>query len=97
VYEEKNKITNQSLVEKENLISDPDFFTFLTATRFSEEILSILKERGVKFPKRYLADLLGVSRSSITQFFNNDGNYTLKTMIRIASALGVEVQHRIGI
>lgn len=44
---------------------------------------------------RVLADRMGLSRSHVYQFFKPDANLTLKTVGRIAEALGKRVVYRL--
>ena len=88
----KIKLNDQNLVVHDTLKQDSDYLRYVTATKFSEEILYILTKKRIKFPKKFLADSMGVTRSSISQYLNNEGNLTLKTMVKIAHASGYRIK-----
>ena len=57
---------------------------------FYHMILTHMEEQGIS--KSDLAKRLGKSRSAITQMFNKTPNITLKKMVEIADAIGVDIR-----
>lgn len=59
------------------------------ALDFEASVFLRLKELGMK--RKDLADLLNVSPAAISKSLSEDSNLTLKTMAKIAVALGCEI------
>ena len=57
---------------------------------FYHEILTFMEKNGIK--KSELAKRLGKSRSAITQMFNKTPNITIKKLVEIADAVGIEFE-----
>lgn len=56
----------------------------------TERILQIMEERGIS--RSELAERLGVSKAAVSKLFNNGSNMTLKRLLTIAEALGLELR-----
>lgn len=59
------------------------------ALDFEAEVFMRLKKLGLK--RKDLAQLLGVSPAAVSKLLSEDSNMTLKTMAKVAVALGCEV------
>ena len=60
----------------------------------NEQIVAQLQRSGMR--RSELADKLGVSRAFVTKLLSGEENVTLKTLVRVANALGTKVQFEIG-
>lgn len=60
----------------------------------NEQIVAQLQQSGMR--RSELADKLGVSRAFVTKLLSGEENVTLKTLIRVANALGTKVRFNIG-
>lgn len=69
-----------------NLKQDPLFWAEDAKTDFTEEIVRLMKEQSVN--KKELAQRLGTSQSYITKILNENVNFTVESMSKIACALG---------
>lgn len=67
--------------------SDPDFIAEGMAIAIVEDALSIMESKGIS--RSDLADIMGVSRAQVSRLFNAPPNLTLRTIARLAVALGV--------
>lgn len=56
----------------------------------TENVLKIMENKGIN--RNDLAKKLGVSRASVTQFFNEGSNITIKRLLKISEALDCEIQ-----
>jgi transcriptional regulator with XRE-family HTH domain len=56
----------------------------------TEKILEVMDAKNIS--RAELAEKMGVSKSSISQFFNNGSNITVGRLIRIVHALNCEVE-----
>lgn len=74
---------------------DPDYIVHGLLYEITESICEAMERQNVT--RAELADRLGVKRQQITNFLNTPGNTTLKTIVRFANALdldvSVELQH----
>lgn len=68
-----------------NLRSDPLFWAEDAKTDFTEEIVRLMEEQGVS--KKELALRLGTSQSYVTKVLNENVNFTIESMSKIAFAL----------
>lgn len=59
---------------------------------FLESILARFKDKKIKNPTTYLASELGTSRAYISKVFNAEGNFTVRTLISMANAAGLEIE-----
>ncbi len=66
--------------------SRPDYWVARLAYRFAGQITRVIAERGLS--RADLARRVGVKPSYVTKVLKGDGNYTIKTMVKIAHALG---------
>ena len=69
-----------------NLRNNPLFWAEDAKTDFTEEIVRLMKEQGVN--RKELAQRLGTSQSYITKLLNENVNFTVESMSKIAFALG---------
>lgn len=69
-----------------NLRNNPLFWAEDAKTDFTEEIVLLMKEQGVN--RKELAQRLGTSQSYITKLLNENINFTIESMSKIAFALG---------
>jgi hypothetical protein len=53
-------------------------------------VLSYMEEEGIS--KADLAKRLGKTRSAVTQMFNKTPNITIKKMVEIADAIGIDIE-----
>lgn len=56
----------------------------------TEQISRYMKERNISRVK--LAKLLGVSPPAVTKILNGNSNFTLKTLLALANAIGIEMR-----
>lgn len=66
--------------------------THRLVNRITETILKALEDQEVKNFNSYLADKMSTSRPNISRMFNGEGNYTLKSLLNLAEAAGLEVE-----
>jgi transcriptional regulator with XRE-family HTH domain len=72
---------------------DPEFaFRFIRA-QIAQDLHHILEERGIKPAE--LARQMGVDRQWINSILNESGNLTIKSVARVACALGCTAEFRI--
>jgi plasmid maintenance system antidote protein VapI len=64
------------------------FWTHFGILKFTEDILSRLESDGLSHTE--LAKRMGVSPAFVTKLINGKNNFTLRTMVRVALALGCE-------
>lgn len=83
-YQSK-RLLEQWVEEYEN---DPEFIAEGLATDVMEEAVVML--RGKELTQSSLADLMGVSRSHVSQMFNAPPNLTLRSIARLAVAFNVK-------
>lgn len=76
-----------------NLRSDPLFWAEDAKTDFTEEIVRLMEEQGVN--KKELARRLGTSQSYITKVLNENVNFTIESMSKIAFALAGKMEIQI--
>lgn len=79
--------------QMEELERDPDFIAEAMALSFAEDILDLMQKRDIS--QAELADRMGVSPAFISKIFSAPPNLTLKSMAKIALALGVTPQIRL--
>ncbi len=65
---------------------EPDYVAEGLALEFIENVLEIMRAKGMS--QSHLAEAVGVSRSHISRIFNAPPNLALRTIARIAIALG---------
>lgn len=76
-----------------NLRNDPLFWAEDAKTDFTEEIVRLMEEQGVS--KKELALRLGTSQSYITKVLNENVNFTIESMSKIALALDGKMEIQI--
>ncbi|MCX5850417.1 MAG: helix-turn-helix transcriptional regulator, partial [Deltaproteobacteria bacterium] len=67
----------------------PDFLFETVVLDLTEQICIAMREKGITRTK--LAKMLGVSPAAVTKILNGSSNFTLKTMLTLASALDLEL------
>jgi len=58
--------------------------------QFTEELHKMMSDRSMT--RKQLADTLGASKAYVTRVLRGDANFTLATMVKLASALGAELR-----
>lgn len=87
---------NSSLEEQIALYrDDAEFKAEVVLLDLNEQIVSWMQRQGLK--RSELAERLGVSRAYVTQLLAGNPNLTVKTLCRIAIALGVEVNVQLAL
>lgn len=69
---------------------DPDYILEGVILDVTEQIVAAMEEQEVS--RSELAERMGVSRAYITKLLRGEGNTTLRTLVRIALALGLRPQ-----
>ena len=72
--------------EMEELDADPDFVFEWMVLGVTERICELMKQKGIT--RTQLADRLDTSRANVTKLLSGDQNLQLKTLVRMAGALG---------
>ena len=70
--------------------NDPECITDGLLLRVTEIIYAAMEEQGLS--RRELAQRAGVSARAVTAFYNAPTNTRLLTIVRLAQALGLEVE-----
>lgn len=65
----------------------------MSRVSFEEDLYRLMTEEGLS--RSELADRIGASTAYISKIFNGTTNYTLKTMAKLAQAVGANVQVRL--
>jgi transcriptional regulator with XRE-family HTH domain len=60
-----------------------------TSIRFTEDLVALMKSRGLT--RTALAEKIGTSPAYVTKILRGDTNFTLDSMVKIATALGCEL------
>ena len=68
--------------------ADPDFIAEGIAIAIMEDALKIMKNKGLS--RSDLANLMGVKRAHVSRLFNAPPNLTLRSIARLAIALGAK-------
>ncbi len=67
----------------------PEYWAEFSLIDFGEELHKRMEELGMN--RSQLAEKMGCSKAYVTQALSGDGNFTLKTMAKFASAVGCRV------
>ncbi|MEZ5124906.1 MAG: helix-turn-helix transcriptional regulator [Thermoleophilia bacterium] len=78
----------------ENPLAHQTYWRELAMLQFTEELHRMMSER--KMNRKQLADALGTSKAYVTRVLRGDANFTLGTMVRLASAVGGELRTHIA-
>jgi len=70
------------------------YWTALARMGFEEDLARLMEKKGVL--KADLAKAINTSAPFITQVLNGTNNYTLKTMVKLARAVGAVVEVRLA-
>ncbi|NOQ23528.1 MAG: helix-turn-helix domain-containing protein [Candidatus Aegiribacteria sp.] len=81
------------LKERLRLEKDPEFLQEYMVANIVEDILQSMDEEGIS--KSQLAKRLGKSRQYVGRVLNETANFTIKSVARIAAALGKDVVLRL--
>ena len=76
------------------LKDDADFRLETIILDLTEQISARMKEKGMTRAK--LAAVLGVTPAAVTKLLNGNPNFTLKTLLKVADALGLEFTVSLG-
>ncbi len=76
----------------QTLENDVEFLTYKANLNFTENMLKILNEKGVKHVNKYLAEKLNCSPAYVSKLLNGNPNLTIKKMTKIALILDHELQ-----
>ena len=74
----------------ETFEDDAEYRAGLLRLKLYEDILRVMEEQGVT--RAELASRLSCSKAYVTKLFNDSTNVTLYTLVRIALALGCDVE-----
>ena len=66
--------------------------TFNLVLSFIESILARLKRKNIVNPANFLTEELGTSKAYISNIFNCEGNFTVKTPVSLANAADLDVE-----
>lgn len=77
--------------EIKKLDNNLDSFTFKYILDFSEDILKILDDKGIKNKNKYLAKKLGCSPAYISKLFNGKSNFTVRKLVELANAVNYDL------
>lgn len=79
----------KAISEKSDLIRKK---TNRLTLRIIEAILKSLHDKGITNYNSFLASELGTSRPYISRMLNGDGNITIKSLLRLLDAAGLEME-----
>ena len=71
--------------------------------RLASEIIALIsvsiqkQRRNLGLTQKQLADKLGVSQAMVSQWENGDENFTIATLVKISSALGLSLRNPISV
>ena len=68
---------------------DPQFLLERKILDVTEEICAVMKKKDIT--RKELAERLGVSPAAITKILRGNSNFTLKTLLSLASALDLDL------
>src|SRR3972149_7513148 len=90
-------IDKKDWFEKElnKLNNDVDALSYKYVLDFSENVLEILDQKGIKNKNKYLAKRLNCSPAYITKLFNGRSNFTVKKLVELALAIGYDLDIRL--
>lgn len=74
--------------------NDADFVAEGLAVAIIENALEIMQRKGLR--RSELAQAMGVPKSQVSRIFNAPPNLTLRSIVRLALALGVEPRALLG-
>jgi len=81
-------VTSRVAREIEAYRHDPEFEFEELLLDVNEQIVALMESQELR--RTDLADRLGVSRAFITQLLRGEDNVSLKTLVRVANALGAK-------
>ena len=65
---------------------NPETFSFSVVTDFIDEITARMKQRNIT--QAQISEKMGVTKQRLSKILTDPGNLTLKTMVRLAQAVG---------
>jgi len=77
--------------ELKKLDHNTDSLTYKYVLDFSENVLEILENKGIKNKNKFLAKRLSCSPAYISKLFNGRSNFTIKKLVQIASVIDTEL------
>lgn len=77
-------ISNESMTIKDK--------TFRLTLRIIEVVLKVLKNKGIQNYNSYLSEKMGTPRPNISRMLNCDGNFTIKTLLKLLDATDLEME-----
>lgn len=81
---QKMLINNDSMTVKDK--------TFRLTLRIIETVLKVLKQKGIQKYVPYLSDRMGVSKSNIVRMLDCDGEFNIKTLVKLLDAADLEIE-----
>lgn len=78
--------------KSQELEKDVEFLTYKANLDFTEDMLRILNEKGIKHVNKYLAEKLNCSPAYITKLLKGNPNLTIKKMVEIALILDQDLE-----
>lgn len=77
--------------ELKKLENNNDALAYKFILDFSETVLNILDNKGIKNKNKFLANKLGTSPAYISKLFNGKTNFTVKKLVEISKAVDYEL------
>lgn len=74
---------------------DPDFKAEIVLLDINEQIVKAMETSGLK--RSALAKRLGISRAAVTKMLDGNPNITIKTLCKVAAALGLDVNVQLAL
>jgi transcriptional regulator with XRE-family HTH domain len=81
--------------ELKKLDNDIESLSYKYVLDFSENVLEILNQKGIKNKNKHLAKRLNCSPAYISKLFNGRSNFTIKKLVEIAQVIGCDLDIRL--
>ncbi|NLO06913.1 MAG: helix-turn-helix transcriptional regulator [candidate division WS1 bacterium] len=75
---------------KRRFEGDPDYILDGLLYDLAEKIYAAMEEKG--YTQAELAELAGMQPSALSRFLNTQHNTTVRTLVRLATALGLDIK-----
>jgi transcriptional regulator with XRE-family HTH domain len=85
------EVSSQHRERKKRFKQDPDYILHGLLCDIAEDIYVAMEEQGLS--QAELAQRIGVKRQFVNRFLNTPQNTTLRTIVRLATALGLEFDY----
>jgi len=82
------EVSEEYLERKRRFENDPDYILHGLLYDIAEDICAAMEEQGLS--QADLAERIGAKRQFVNRFLNTPHNTTLRTVVRLATALGLE-------